>query len=184
MLYCSRYWSWNVRRGVHEAFRHVDDWMRAVEVVPWTSLTLFMFLTARRVASTRNASALCEVKDLGYIEPEPGIDQMNFALRRDVLEEIVIFPRSLVPSRAIASFGPRFRRTRYDFDDCKALPEFTPLYEHPRGPIEYIEYRDLGIFLEMDQTRPLIRTIRYLLKPPGQRKSQCGGVGNLGLAVP
>ncbi len=65
--------------------------------------------------------------------------------------------------------------TRYDFDMCLHEIDGAPIYESAEGPLEYLEFRSLGIAVSLSNDRLQVEEIRYLSQPLGETSSRCKG---------
>lgn len=82
-------------------------------------------------------------------------------------------PKNLSLKEAINLFGKGYKVTNYDYDDCVKDPKADALYESPTGFLQYIEYRDRGIALLLDERRDKIALIDYVSNPIGTPKPRC-----------
>jgi hypothetical protein len=115
------------------------------------------------------------IEEFVYVNPEPGTEETRVGLRRQRVTDITITPVFLSVRDAIARYGNGFQRVRYSFDSCKSDGESAPLYENHGGSIEYIEYRDRGLYLLLALAPERVQFINYQLTPPGAPKSVCLG---------
>lgn len=90
-----------------------------------------------------------------------------------IIYQIEHYPQNLNISEAEKIYGTRYRKATYDFDECLGEGGSAPLFESPRGSIEFLEYRDKGIFLRLEGSGPKVEEVRYSSEPPGRPKSQC-----------
>lgn len=89
-----------------------------------------------------------------------------------VILRIDFYPESLFKEEAVRHFGNDYLATKYEFDKCLGEEESAPLYEDSGGTVLYLEYRDRGIAIAIDeQTR--VGHISYVNKPIGAPSSRC-----------
>ncbi len=92
--------------------------------------------------------------------------------KTEVIWNINLTPNpKLSLAEAIALFGKRYRRVRFDDDLCLNTADGAPLYESPTGMHEYIVYSSIGVIIVPEGGN----RIEYLGRPVGAKRSQCVG---------
>jgi hypothetical protein len=107
-------------------------------------------------------------RDIG---PVPGKVEVQADSKSKVIRIITISPERLSLENAKKVFGSDFKVVRYAPDTCLDFGGDGPIYESANGPLEFIEYRSIGVVLERDAGR-VIR-IEYRSEAPGPKESQC-----------
>jgi hypothetical protein len=92
--------------------------------------------------------------------------------RTGVISAIDLHPTALSREEVIKHFGNDYIVTRYDFDLCLGDEESAPLYESPNGSVIYIEYRERGIAVAVDEAGK-VNEITYISEPIGAPSSKC-----------
>ena len=120
-----------------------------------------------KVADTNTRYTAYEVSD-----PVPG--KLMVIMSHGILGEIDLYPKSrLTTAEAARKFGPDYQLVRYSIDDCLGGGGTSPLYEDSQGLVEHIEYRQLGMALNVH--RGEVDTIMFVAKPFGPKHSRCTG---------
>lgn len=83
-----------------------------------------------------------------------------------------MYPKGLSKEDAIKHFGSDYIITRYDFDLCLGNEESAPLFESPTGSVTFVEYRQRGIAIAVDDNSK-VDHIRYVSEPIGAASSKC-----------
>lgn len=122
---------------------------------------------AKKVRGTSNDLWLY-YSDIG---PVPGRLEIIASSSTDVIDTIVLYPSKLTVSEAVRLFGRRYRIVRFDFDLCLSDGDSAPMFESPQGVAERLIYDGNGLAVERDEG--LVKSIQYLSRPYGARKSKC-----------
>jgi len=102
----------------------------------------------------------------------PGITNVAFEKRTEVITRIDFYPEKLSKKDAVSHFGRSYVTTRYALDSCLADEDSEPLYESAQGPLVSIEYRPRGIAISVGHN-DLVTKISYVAGPIGSSKSKC-----------
>jgi hypothetical protein len=92
--------------------------------------------------------------------------------KRDVIARIDFYPAGLTKNQAIAHFGKGYVLTRYALDSCLGDEDSEALFESPKGPLLYLEYRARGVAISIGY-QDLVTKISYVRGPIGSTKSKC-----------
>jgi hypothetical protein len=110
------------------------------------------------------------------VGPVPGKVEIIADSKTGLIEGVSVYPDNLTLKEATKLFGPNYRTVRYALDECLSSGgDGAPIYESKDGPLEYVVYSDQGIAIAPDGEQ--VRSIEYLSRPLGAKKSQCEDKG-------
>jgi hypothetical protein len=92
--------------------------------------------------------------------------------KRDLITRIDFYPAGLTKNQAIAHFGKGYVLTRYSLESCLGDEDSEALFESPKGPLLYLEYRARGVAISIGY-QDLVTKISYIKGPIGSTKSKC-----------
>jgi hypothetical protein len=92
--------------------------------------------------------------------------------KRGAIARIDSYPAALTKDQAIAHYGKAYVITRYDLDSCLGDEDSEALFESPKGPLLYLEYRARGIAMSIGY-KDLVTKISYVKGPIGSPTSKC-----------
>lgn len=92
--------------------------------------------------------------------------------RSGVIKTIILYPKKISKQQAIAHFGRDYIITTYDFDPCEEDEDSEPIYESPKGPLEFVEYRSKGIAISIGYGDSVTK-ISYVAGPIGSTQPRC-----------
>ena len=92
--------------------------------------------------------------------------------RSGIISRIDLYPKELSKDAALKHFGEGYRETKYAFDNCLDDGESAPIYESADGQITYLEYRERGIALVLNE-RNKVEHISFVKDPIGSASSKC-----------
>ncbi len=108
-------------------------------------------------------------RDIG---PAKGRIEMIADHKTGVIKEVSLSRSTLTFAGAQTLFGRGYRLAKYDIDHCLAeTEEGGPLYESPKGYVEYVVYDAQGIALSLDGGR--VNYVYFLSEPLGAKSSIC-----------
>lgn len=92
--------------------------------------------------------------------------------KSNVISGIDLYPENLTKDDAINYFGGNYILTRYDFEKCLGNDESGPMFESKSGAVIYIEYRERGIAVNINESGK-VNHISYLKEALGTASSRC-----------
>ena len=103
-------------------------------------------------------------------EPLPGF--LYLYIRNGRLSGIGLGLASPVETSVIVRlFGSGYRLVHYDFDDCLGQGGTAPVFRSPNGPLEEIEFPQLGVSASIHNGK--VQEISYVGHPAGPAHSRC-----------
>jgi hypothetical protein len=97
---------------------------------------------------------------------------VNVDKGRKVILRLLLHPKHLSKDEAFKYFGNNPKTTRYEFCEGFQNAQSAPLYETPTGQFLYLEYREKGISLSIDDDGN-VAYIAYVSEPIGGTESKC-----------
>jgi hypothetical protein len=103
-------------------------------------------------------------------DPMPGI--LVVYVEKEQLNGMTLSPKKrLTKNEIIRLFGSDYIVVRYDSDECLSEGGSAPIYESPNGYIQHMEYRGLGLAINIHDDQP--DAIIYTYGPFGPPHSIC-----------
>jgi hypothetical protein len=110
---------------------------------------------------------------LSYSVSDPFEGTLAAYIDHGTLSMLILTLRHPMPIKAaVETLGPTgLLRTNYSLDNCVGGAGAGPIYENPRGDIEYVEYRSRGLALAVYEDK--VESVSFVAKPLGSATSKC-----------
>lgn len=104
----------------------------------------------------------------------PGAVQFSVNPKSEVVDGMSVSPVDADVRAITALLGPEYRKSRWRFAGCDDQGDGAPVYLHPDGQLETIDYYTRGIFLVLVGSNPSrVQSVQYSSVPFGHDRDPC-----------
>lgn len=104
----------------------------------------------------------------------PGAVQFSVNPKSGVVDGMSVSPVDADVRAITALLGPEYRKSRWRFAGCDDQGDGAPVYLHPDGQLETLDYYTRGIFLVLMGSNPSrVQSVQYSSVPFGHERDPC-----------